>query len=159
MSLVQVQGNASGTGTLTIAAPNTNSNYTQTLPTASGILVSTGDTGTVTSTMLATAVTPIGAGQTWQNVAGSRAVGTTYTNTTGRPIQVQVCSRSSVGNNVARLTIDGIIVSAFKDNDYYTASAITPHSITNMGLVPAGSTYSITNSNSGTAIQYWAELR
>jgi hypothetical protein len=32
MSLVQVQGNASGTGTLTIAAPNTNSNYTLTLP-------------------------------------------------------------------------------------------------------------------------------
>jgi len=32
MSLVQIQGNASGTGTLTIAAPNTNSNYTLTLP-------------------------------------------------------------------------------------------------------------------------------
>jgi hypothetical protein len=32
MSLVQVSGNASGTGTLTIAAPNTNSNYTLTLP-------------------------------------------------------------------------------------------------------------------------------
>ena len=32
MSLVQISGNASGTGTLTIAAPNTNSNYTLTLP-------------------------------------------------------------------------------------------------------------------------------
>jgi hypothetical protein len=32
MSVVQISGNASGTGTLTIAAPNTNSNYTLTLP-------------------------------------------------------------------------------------------------------------------------------
>jgi hypothetical protein len=32
MSLVAISGNASGTGTLTIAAPNTNSNYTLTLP-------------------------------------------------------------------------------------------------------------------------------
>jgi hypothetical protein len=30
MSLVKVSGNASGTGTLTIAAPNTNSDYTLT---------------------------------------------------------------------------------------------------------------------------------
>jgi hypothetical protein len=32
MSLVAISGNASGTGTLTIAAPNTNSNFTLTLP-------------------------------------------------------------------------------------------------------------------------------
>jgi hypothetical protein len=32
MSQVAISGNASGTGTLTIAAPNTNSNYTLTLP-------------------------------------------------------------------------------------------------------------------------------
>lgn len=36
MSLVKVSGNASGTGTLTIAAPNTNSDYTLTLPQATG---------------------------------------------------------------------------------------------------------------------------
>jgi hypothetical protein len=106
-----------------------------------------------------TAMSSLGYGQTWQNVAGSRAVGTTYTNTTGRPIQVQVCSQSSVGNNQAILTINGIIVSSFKDNDYYTASLVTPHNVTNMGIVPPSGTYSITNSNSGTTIQYWAELR
>jgi hypothetical protein len=39
MSLVKVQGNASGTGTLTIAAPNTNSDYTLTLPTNTGTLL------------------------------------------------------------------------------------------------------------------------
>jgi hypothetical protein len=36
MSLVQIQGNASGTGTLTIAAPNTNTNRTLTLPDGTG---------------------------------------------------------------------------------------------------------------------------
>jgi hypothetical protein len=41
MSLVAISGNASGTGTLTIAAPNTNSNYTLTLPQNTGTLLST----------------------------------------------------------------------------------------------------------------------
>ena len=39
MSKVSIEGNASGTGTLTIAAPNTNSNYTLTLPTNSGTII------------------------------------------------------------------------------------------------------------------------
>lgn len=46
MSQVKVTGNASGTGTLTIAAPNTNSDYTLTLPAATGnILTSATTTG------------------------------------------------------------------------------------------------------------------
>jgi hypothetical protein len=39
MSLVKIQGNASGTGTLTIAAPNTNSDRTLTLPDQTGTLL------------------------------------------------------------------------------------------------------------------------
>ena len=39
MSLVKVQGNVSGTGTLTIAAPNTNSDRTLTLPDQTGTLL------------------------------------------------------------------------------------------------------------------------
>jgi hypothetical protein len=39
MSKVKVQGNPSGTGTLTIAAPNTNSDRTLNLPDAAGTLV------------------------------------------------------------------------------------------------------------------------
>jgi hypothetical protein len=41
MSSVVIQGNASGTGSVTIESPNTNSDYTVTLPTGSGELVST----------------------------------------------------------------------------------------------------------------------
>jgi hypothetical protein len=47
MSKVAIQGNASGSGLLTIAAPNTNSDYTLTLPQNTGTLLSTASTGTV----------------------------------------------------------------------------------------------------------------
>lgn len=43
MSQVAISGNASGTGTLTIAAPNTNSNYTLTLPAATGTVMVSGN--------------------------------------------------------------------------------------------------------------------
>jgi len=49
MSLVQIQGNASGTGTLTIAAPNTNTNRTLTLPDATTTFVGTDATQTLTN--------------------------------------------------------------------------------------------------------------
>ena len=39
MSNISLEGNASGTGTFTIAAPNTNSNFTITLPQATGTLI------------------------------------------------------------------------------------------------------------------------
>lgn len=44
MSIVKIQGNASGTGTLTIAAPNTNSDRTLTLPDATGTLLTSATT-------------------------------------------------------------------------------------------------------------------
>ena len=54
MSLVTIQGNASGTGTLTIAAPNTNSSFTLTLPAATTIFVGTDATQTLTNKTLTT---------------------------------------------------------------------------------------------------------
>jgi hypothetical protein len=38
LSKISIEGNASGTGTLTIAAPNTNSNFTLDIPSASGVI-------------------------------------------------------------------------------------------------------------------------
>lgn len=56
MSIVKVQGNASGTGTLTIAAPNTNTDRTLTLPDNTGTVVTTGSTAGVSQAMLASGV-------------------------------------------------------------------------------------------------------
>lgn len=54
MSKVSIEGNASGTGTLTIAAPNTNSNYTLTLPSETGTIVTTGTTTGISASAIST---------------------------------------------------------------------------------------------------------
>lgn len=73
-----------------------------------------------------------GQGQTWQDVTGSRAGATTYTNTTGKPIGVLIgtagVSRTPTVNGVALAAI-GISVSGFfivPPNHTYSLSA-TPN--------------------------------
>ena len=48
MSNIVLQPNASGTGSITIATPNTNTDRTLNIPDVAGNLVTTGDTGSVT---------------------------------------------------------------------------------------------------------------
>jgi hypothetical protein len=59
MSKVKIQGNASGTGVLTLTAPNTSTDRTITLPDSTGTLATTADTGVagITSSADATAIT------------------------------------------------------------------------------------------------------
>lgn len=59
MSSVAISGNASGAGVLTIAAPNTASNYTLTLPTQTGTLVSGTSTAGVVAPAGTTSLAPI----------------------------------------------------------------------------------------------------
>ena len=58
MSAITLQGNASGTGTLSIAAPNTNTNRTLTLPDQTGTVlagtVSASTTNTITNKIAVT---------------------------------------------------------------------------------------------------------
>jgi hypothetical protein len=56
MSQVALSGNASGTGTFTIASPNSNTDRTLTLPDNTGTLVTTGSTAGVSQAMLAAGV-------------------------------------------------------------------------------------------------------
>lgn len=87
MSQVKVTGNASGTGTLTIAAPNTNSDYTLTLPAATGNILTSATT------------TGFPAGSVLQVVQGTIASGTTTTSTsfvdTGLTVSITPSSSSS----------------------------------------------------------------
>lgn len=57
-----------------------------------------------------TAMSSIGYGQTWQNVTGSRTAGTTYYNTTGRPIQVCLSPNSAGGGAAFSMTVGGVSV-------------------------------------------------
>jgi hypothetical protein len=52
MSNIAITPNSSGTGTISITAPNTNTNRTIALPDVAGNVVTTGDSATVSPTML-----------------------------------------------------------------------------------------------------------
>ena len=83
-----------------------------------------------------------GVGQTWQNVTSSRSVGVTYTNDTGKPIQVMI--NHNFGQYGA-ITIGGIEL-PMADGDAFSFFNF---------VVPNGSTYRINNG----AVVVWAELR
>src|SRR6056300_358765 len=52
MSKIAITPNASGTGTINIVAPNTNTDRTLTIPDVAGNFVTTGDSGTVVAGMI-----------------------------------------------------------------------------------------------------------
>jgi len=128
-----ILGNGASALSGNLVAPSTSGN----------VLTSNGTTWTS-----ATPVGGIGVGQTWQTVTGSRAIGVTYTNTTGKPILVSIyiylpSSQSS------DLVVDGITVSTmrnpFTSGNYWA---------TIQAIIPNNSTYSASN---GT-LQFWSEL-
>lgn len=88
------------------------------------------------------ALSSFGYGQTWQNVAGSRVAGTTYYNTTGRPIQLSISSNSVASN----ITVGGIVVGI---GNSLAGNYQTP-------IVPPGASYLL---QSGATIIAWLELR
>lgn len=59
MSQVRVSGNASGTGIITVTSPNTNTNYTLTLPANTGTLVTNATAGTVLQIVQMTSSTAV----------------------------------------------------------------------------------------------------
>jgi hypothetical protein len=88
----------------------------------------------------------LGVNQTWQDVTASRSVGVTYTNTTGRPIQIFVTFDPS--GSADHFSIDGVNILPTNDVGYYHVACI----------VPAGSTYRM--GTLGSAVQMkWMELR
>lgn len=105
--------------------------------------------GTVDILDLATAVKPLGAGQTWQDVTASRAVATQYTNSTGRPIEVLI-NLSLTDNQSVTFTLNGIAMT-ITNSSGTTGSQTYPLSFT----VPDGNTYQL---SAGT-ISKWLELR
>lgn len=71
MSKIALEGNASGTGTFTIAGPNTNTNYTITLPQETGTLVTTGVTTGLNGSAISTGVVAASVGGTGLTSAGT----------------------------------------------------------------------------------------
>lgn len=97
-----------------------------------------------------------GIGQTWQDVKASRNAGTTYTNSTNRPISVYVKCRSTSSGTVnleASATVGGVEVSS---GSAYSAN--TSYFIALSFIVPPGATYSVTLV-ANVALDKWSELR
>jgi len=91
----------------------------------------------------------LGYGQTWQTVTGSRSNGTTYYNTTGKPICVSIpINNSNAGSST--LTVNGIGCCRF----YQSGAGLGAG--TNIAIVPPGGTY--VHSGANTA-ESWNELR
>lgn len=93
-------------------------------------------------------------GQTWQNVTGSRIVGTTYTNSTGRPIQISVGGLFGATNSRVEILVGASIISFFASANWPSFSRATVTAV-----VPNGSTYSVNVPFGAFTSEGWMELR
>jgi hypothetical protein len=121
-----------GTGAINSVAPGTSGN----------VLTSNGSAWTSTCQV-------IGVNQTWTDVSGSRSVGVTYTNSTGRPILVLV---TLVNTGGAWMYINGnLVIRQFYDVN--TGAGQVGYSFVT-AIIPNGATYLVTSGNLST----WWEL-
>lgn len=95
----------------------------------------------------------IGVGQTWQDVTASRAFATTYTNTTGRPITVNV---GTVGVTNTTITMTATVGGVSFDVDFTSSTA--SNRLIGAFIVPSGATYRV-HTSLGISLLQWVELR
>jgi hypothetical protein len=118
-----------GTSAVQVVAPGTSGN----------VLVSNGTTWV-------SGTAGLGYNQTWQNV--TRTAGTTYTNSTGKPICLVITTVETV-RSYGLITVtfsNGVTVGVVGDSYSYVAQQATGSII-----IPVGETYVITNNMGGTA--------
>lgn len=96
-------------------------------------------------------LTGLGVGQSWQTPAG-RALGTTYYNTTGKPILVSVRTSSTVTTG-CQAFVDDLEI-AF--NQISVSGSTNNQSVS--AIVPPGSSYRFT-AGAGGSLSTWRELR
>ena len=132
-----------GTSALQVVAPSTSGN----------VLTSNGTTWTSSASQ------SIGIGQTWTNMLSPsvlRAIGTTYTNSTGRPIQVSITIQFPAGfNSVVTFTVGGVVVASLGDNAASGPALLLPIQL----IIPASTTYVVTATVGSPTLSSWAELR
>lgn len=93
---------------------------------------------------------PLGVGQSWQSFS-DRSPGTTYTNSTGRPIKVSVTSSPTSSTGGVVLTINGLVVQRTIMDIDSSGGTITVSEV-----IPPGATYKAEVSPS---LNAWLELR
>jgi hypothetical protein len=98
------------------------------------------------------AMSSLGYGQTWQDLTGSRAFGTTYYNTTGKPITVIITITASTGSSTTA-TVNGVAISN-------NGSHANTEKDVDTFIVPPSASY-VYSTAGGTldTLTKWAELR
>tara|TARA_R100001509_G_scaffold162982_1_gene136084 strand:- start:118 stop:600 length:483 start_codon:yes stop_codon:yes gene_type:complete len=131
MSQVKISGNASGTGTLTIAAPNTNTDRTINIPDTAGNIVTTGDSGTITAPMLdggQTGSAPAFAARAWVNFNGTGTISITASG------NVSSLTDNGTGNYTINFT------TAMPDANYCAVASGDPASVQTRNILHGVST-------------------
>lgn len=162
MSIVLV---GSTSGSITLQEPAVAGTTVLDLPATSGTVgLVSGNLGTPT-TLVGTNITGtanslnagLGVNQTWQNVTGSRVSGTTYTNSTGKPIFVSIqATPSASGGAYVDVFINGVSLGYFGQGSGTSPSTVYSSFWT--VIVPPGDTYKATT-NGSISIGNWFELR
>lgn len=155
--VIQISGSISNSSEFTVEditdANNVVVNYEHRGGTTSKSLVDEASTAGVTVELLCKRYNaPVGLGQGWVSMLGSRSFATTYTNNTGRTIQVSSVSTAASGLTSNFLFVDGVNIgvnSADRSGPTYSG---------NIGDVPGGSDYEFTSSG-GNTLYLWSELR
>lgn len=93
----------------------------------------------------------IGVNQTWQNVTSSRLLGVTYTNTTGKPILVNITSAEGFLANDVIFKVDTLIIAGGGSDNSTDRMFLS-------AIIPNGSTYLLNHTN-GFVVSVWSELR
>ena len=97
-----------------------------------------------------TAMSSLGYGQTYQNVIGSRSSGTTYYNSTARPIEVVLGGTAVSGSPNVTVVVGGVTII----NNTFPYGTGNPYTF----IVPPGQSYVCTFA-AGTTNNIWVELR
>jgi len=119
MSSVAISGNAGGTGILTITSPNTSSNYTLTLPTASGTVALTSNIPSATiqiqpiSASVAASALTISASALNLDFRSTTLGSGTVTTVSGTPANLVISSGSTLGT--VNATASRIVVLALNN--------------------------------------------
>lgn len=96
MSSVAIQGNAAGTGVVTLTSPNTSSSYTVTLPSSGGTLSTGAQLQSISASVAANALT-ISASQLTLDFRSTTLGSGTVTTVSGTPANLVISSGSTLG--------------------------------------------------------------
>jgi len=117
-------------------------------PSTSGNVLTSDGTNWTSSTGV------VGVGQTWQ--LPTRVSGTTYTNSTSKPIEALVTiGQSLAGSGTTTIVVGGVTI---VNSSYGSNATGSSQPISFSFIVPVNSTYVVT-CTSGCSIGTWAELR